>query len=164
MLLQRWETLVSSQLRALCCKSKGCYVVCAPRAAGEHEFRLRCDALVQSRLLLPVPCLQSIPGPRTARRASRAASAKRSGSDHVVRALFASHGFARAYRRMVAKMTLAACKTLANQGKTPSTRAACRGSNSDALHCLSRLITETVENSRRRAPPAVFYNSPFFLH
>ena len=72
-------------------------MVCAPRAAGEHEFRLKCDALVQSRLLLPVPCLQSIPGPRTARRAStrgRAASAKWSGSDDVDRALFASHGCA----------------------------------------------------------------------
>ena len=94
-------------------------LLCAPRAAGEHEFRLWCDALVQSRLLLSVPCLQSIPGPRTARRASTpAASAKRSGSDHVDRALFASHGFARAYWRMAAKTwTLATCKTLAYEAK-----------------------------------------------
>ena len=74
--------------------------MCAPRAAGEHEFRLRCDASVLNGLLLPVPCLQSIPGPHTARRAStpgRAASAKRSGSDDVVRVFFASHGSAKAY-------------------------------------------------------------------
>ena len=58
------------RVRPCCKEQEGCDVVCAPRAAGEHEFRLRCDALVQSRLLLRVPCLQSIPGPRTARRAS----------------------------------------------------------------------------------------------
>ena len=70
----------TTDVRVRLAASEHCDVVCAPRAAGEHEFRLRCDASVLNGLLLPVPCLQSIPGPRTARRAStpgRAASAKK---------------------------------------------------------------------------------------
>ena len=63
-------SVLQQRCRALAARARAAMLLCAPRAAGEHEFRLRCDALVQSRLLLSVPCLQSIPGPRTARRAS----------------------------------------------------------------------------------------------
>jgi hypothetical protein len=97
---------------------------------------------------------------------TRSASAKWSGSDHVVRALFASHGFARAYGRMVAKTSmLAACKTLANTRQNAiDARARLPREQYRRVASLLRLITETVENSRRRARRWFFTTLPFLTN
>ena len=63
------------------------------------------------------------------------ASAKRSGSDEVVQSTFASHGLARAYRRMAAT-TLAAGKTLGNQAKRHR-RARASLAGAIATRCIS---------------------------
>ena len=94
-------------------------VRCCVRAASGRRARIsaqvRCVGPRQTAAARPVLAIDSWSA-HSSQSVDREAdaSAKRSGSDDVVRALFASHGLARAYRRMVTKTsTLAAGKTLA---------------------------------------------------
>ena len=131
MLLQRWETLVSCAAMRSLLQEQG--LRCCVRAASGRRARIsaqvRCVGPKQTAAARPVLAIDSwsAHSSQSVDAGADSKCKKGSGSDHVVRALFASHGFARAYRRMVAKTTLAACKTLANQGKNAIDARARRG-------------------------------------